>query len=143
MTLIRMLLLSLVSIMICFLKIPHYPIILSIAWAVSVIAFLIFMKRTGISHFTSFSSILPCTLMLPLFFRSIPEIMQTGQGFYCLVIMILVCVFNNVAAFLVGKAIGVRKLAPAISPGKTVAGSLGGLVFSTVPLLLLSCLLSY
>ncbi|MGM9660218.1 MAG: phosphatidate cytidylyltransferase [Faecousia sp.] len=143
MTLMRMLVLSLVSIMICFLKIPHYPIILSIAWAVSVIAFLIFMKRIGISHFTSFTSILPCTLMLPLFFRSIAEIRQTEQGFYYLVIMVFVCVFNDVAAFLVGKAIGGRKLAPAISPGKTVAGSLGGLVFSTVPLLILSCILSY
>ncbi len=32
------------------------------------------------------------------------------------------------AAYLVGRAVGSRKLAPGISPGKTVEGSLGGLV---------------
>lgn len=37
---------------------------------------------------------------------------------------------NDSGAFFVGRAVGRRKLMPSISPGKTVAGAVGGLVFT-------------
>lgn len=47
-------------------------------------------------------------------------------------VAILVIWTNDSAAYLVGRVIGQRKLAPEVSPGKTVEGSLGGLVGSAL-----------
>ena len=48
---------------------------------------------------------------------------------------------TDTAAYFVGRAIGRRRLAPAISPGKTVEGAIGGLVFGFAAVLLLNYLL--
>lgn len=138
-----MLLFSLVSIIICFFEIPHYPIILAIVWGIAVVVFFILMKRIGTYHFVSFTSILPCALMLPLFFRSFVEIRSAEQGLYYLILVILGCIVNDVTAYFVGKAIGKRKLASMISPGKTIEGGMGGLILSTFLLMSLSAVLSH
>lgn len=138
----RMLVLYLLSIMICFFEFPYYPVMLSIVWGIAVIVFFILMKRIGRYHFASFASILPCTIMLPLFFRSLVELRLAEHGLYYLILVILGCIFNDVTAYFVGKAFGRQKLAPAISPGKTVEGGMGGLIFSTLLLMILSAVLS-
>ncbi len=51
-----------------------------------------------------------------------------GEGGLRLVLLLGVLVFADSFAFFVGHALGRRRLAPAISPGKTVEGALGGLV---------------
>ncbi|MDQ6970271.1 MAG: phosphatidate cytidylyltransferase [Mariprofundus sp.] len=53
---------------------------------------------------------------------------NTGQGLIigtCLAIWT-----SDIAAYFVGRACGKRKLCPAISPGKSVEGAIGGLVFA-------------
>ena len=42
---------------------------------------------------------------------------------------------SDIGAYVVGRAIGGRKLIPSVSPGKTVAGAVGGLVVSMVVVL--------
>ena len=54
-----------------------------------------------------------------------PEAIGFGL-FFCLWI-VLVAKFSDIGALLVGKTIGRTKMAPSISPGKTVEGLLGGL----------------
>ena len=39
---------------------------------------------------------------------------------------------SDIGAFFVGRSIGGRKLIPAVSPGKTVSGAIGGLVTTTI-----------
>ena len=48
---------------------------------------------------------------------------------------------TDTAAYFVGRAIGRTPLAPAISPGKTVEGAVGGFVFGVGAVLLLNYLL--
>jgi phosphatidate cytidylyltransferase len=48
-----------------------------------------------------------------------------------LVLILLAVAMNDVAAYCVGKTVGGPRLLTATSPGKTVAGSLGGLVLTT------------
>ena len=50
------------------------------------------------------------------------------RGLAWLLIVILVTWLNDTGAYLVGRAIGRRPLAPRISPKKTIEGSLGGLL---------------
>lgn len=54
----------------------------------------------------------------------------THQGVWLLLIMILVTKSSDIGGYLVGSAIGRHKLIPAISPGKSVEGAIGGLVGS-------------
>ena len=49
-----------------------------------------------------------------------------------LILILLAVEMNDVFAFAVGKAVGRRPLAPNTSPRKTVAGSLGALVLTTI-----------
>jgi phosphatidate cytidylyltransferase len=50
-----------------------------------------------------------------------------AQGAWRLTLLLVVQVFSDSLAFFVGHAIGRRRLAPGISPGKSVEGALGGL----------------
>jgi phosphatidate cytidylyltransferase len=50
-----------------------------------------------------------------------------GDGAWRVVLLLAIVMVADTAAFFVGNAAGRRKLAPAISPGKTVEGALGGL----------------
>lgn len=139
----RMLILSLYSIGMCFFEIPHYTIILAIVWVAAVAAFSVLMKRIGSCRIATFSGILPSALMLPLFFRSFAIIRLAEYGLYILIFVILGCLINDVAAYCIGKAVGRRKLAPAISPGKTIEGGIGGLAASTLILIILSAAFSH
>lgn len=53
-------------------------------------------------------------------------------GAWCLVSMMALIWFADVAAYFTGKAFGKRKLAPAVSPGKTWEGAIGGVVAAAV-----------
>ena len=49
--------------------------------------------------------------------------------------ILLVCIFSDIGGYAIGKIIGGKRLTT-ISPNKTISGSLGSFVFSTIPLLL-------
>lgn len=53
-------------------------------------------------------------------------------SFYRFAYLLLVVVFTDMGAYLIGCAFGKKKLCPTISPNKTVGGAIGGLVCGTV-----------
>ncbi|RIH83644.1 phosphatidate cytidylyltransferase [Calidithermus roseus] len=60
------------------------------------------------------------------------------QGFWTLLLPIFASFSTDVGAYFVGKRFGKHKLAPSISPGKTVEGSIGGIVAGFIGLLLVA-----
>jgi phosphatidate cytidylyltransferase len=50
------------------------------------------------------------------------------EGAWHVVLLLVVIVFSDTLAFFVGNAVGRRRLAPAVSPGKSVEGAVGGLL---------------
>ena len=50
------------------------------------------------------------------------------QGAWRVLLLLAIVMGNDTAAYFTGSAIGRRKLAPLVSPGKTVEGTLGGLL---------------
>lgn len=58
------------------------------------------------------------------------ELRQGRQGALLLLYLLLLIWVGDTAAYFVGRALGRHKLAPRISPGKTIEGTLGSLVFS-------------
>ena len=53
-------------------------------------------------------------------------------GAWCLISLMALIWFADVAAYFTGKALGRRKLAPAVSPGKTWEGAIGGVLAAAV-----------
>ncbi len=53
-------------------------------------------------------------------------------GFFYIVLVVAVTFLNDTGAYYVGKFIGKHKLVPSISPGKTIEGTLGGIVSSII-----------
>ena len=49
-----------------------------------------------------------------------------------LLFVLLICIFSDTGGYIVGKLVGGRKLT-SISPNKTISGSIGSFVFSTIP----------
>lgn len=72
---------------------------------------------------------LPSTLMLFLYRTDLFGVMAR-PGLIVLVFCLLWA--NDVFAYLTGKLLGKHKLFPRISPGKTIEGSLGGLLFTII-----------
>ncbi len=54
------------------------------------------------------------------------------DGFYWVLIAIAPAGISDIGAFLIGSAIGRHKLAPALSPGKTTEGYLGGVLTAAI-----------
>ena len=66
----NVLLLSLMAVAICMRRLPYYGEILLITWILAIVAFALFMRHKKEAHSIGFWRILPCTLMLPIFFTA-------------------------------------------------------------------------
>ena len=82
-------------------------------------------------------------IIIPLFFSSAVYIRDlhgaTQGGFYILVAMGAAWL-SDTSAYFVGTFFGKRKLAPKVSPKKTIEGTMGGIVISTGLILLVGAL---
>lgn len=58
------------------------------------------------------------------------------EGIWTLTLPLLAAIATDVGAYFAGKLFGRRKLAPSISPGKTLEGSIGGILLSFAVLVL-------
>jgi phosphatidate cytidylyltransferase len=61
-----------------------------------------------------------------------PLALRVPPGGVLLIFPLVVTWASDIGAFFVGRAIGGRKLIPAVSPGKTVSGAVGGLLASVL-----------
>jgi phosphatidate cytidylyltransferase len=63
---------------------------------------------------------------------------EAGEGAILLLFTVLTTVAVDTGAYFVGKSLGKRKLAPTLSPGKTVEGAVGGFAAAVVTAALLA-----
>lgn len=82
-------------------------------------------------------------LLLPYLFSSLVRILSGTQGRALLLIPFVAAFLSDSGAYFVGCAWGKHKLAPVISPHKSVEGMLGGMVFSVVGMVIYCAILSF
>lgn len=75
-------------------------------------------------------------LLIPVLFAVLA--LMSSWEFFPLVFALAVVVFGDTGAYFSGRALGSRKLAPRLSPNKTVEGAVGGLVSSVVGAVIVS-----
>ena len=78
---------------------------------------------------------LPCAMMLFLYR---PDLFGALAGPWLILLVFALLWVNDIFAYLTGRLLGKHKLFERISPGKTIEGSVGGLVFTLVGVWLLS-----
>ena len=123
------------AIIIPLLPMPHYKYLLAAVFIVAIIVFAYMMYARQKLQLRSAAAVTGIALILSFLFKSLAELRAVPNGLVYLIAAILVCMITDTAAFFVGRALGKHKLAPKISPSKTVEGSIGGVLCALVLLM--------
>ncbi len=75
-------------------------------------------------------------LLIPYLFSGLVRILSSANGRYLILIPFVLAFLSDTGAYFVGCRYGKRKLAPVISPNKSVEGVAGGLAFAVVGMVL-------
>lgn len=101
------------------------------AAAVCVFFLLLFVEALAAYPEVKFSGVTGCLfagILIPLCLGSIARILLMEQGRYLVLVPILIPFLSDAGAYFVGCGMGRHKLAPVLSPNKTVEGAVGGLL---------------
>jgi len=80
-------------------------------------------------------------LLIPYLLSSLVRIILMDHGRYLILMPFVAAFLSDTGAYFIGCKYGRRKLAPVISPNKSVEGVIGGLIFSVLGMLLYSIIL--
>ena len=83
------------------------------------------------------------SILVGYFSSFLLKIKLLPNGNYFLIFLLVIVWVNDIAAYIIGTAIGKIKLAPKISPKKTIEGSIAGIFFSIIAIIFLNHWLNY
>ena len=116
------------------LSIPVFPVIAVIVLAALIIMVLNF-KELKFEQVTSslFSaafvpSALSCIILFRDTYKAFPDTYIKTDGIFFILFAFFCCWLSDTFAYFVGRKFGKHKLAPVISPKKTVEGAIGGVI---------------
>ena len=82
-------------------------------------------------------------LLIPYLLSSLTRILSPEGGRYAVLIPFVVAFLSDSGAYFIGCRFGKHKLAPVISPNKSVEGVFGGIAFGVVGMLLYTCIMQF
>ena len=82
-------------------------------------------------------------LVVPYLLTALLRILMMKVGKYMILIPFVIAYANDAGAYFAGLKLGKHKLAPVVSPNKTIEGLVGGIICGTVGMLLYSLVLQF
>lgn len=128
----------LVAVVIALMPMPRYGTVLAVLLPVMMLLFGVLMGRIGKMQELKNWQIMLLAAAVVIFFAAMKHIRLREFGLYELTVGILVCMITDSCAYFVGSRFGRHKLAPKVSPAKSIEGSIGGTVIAAALLLILS-----
>ncbi|XOV82063.1 MAG: phosphatidate cytidylyltransferase [bacterium] len=103
----------------------------AVIWLAAVIAVLVFPRGTGIYQQRLLMGLLGWAIFVAAW-SGLVVIRAAPQGSFWLVWLFVLVWGADIGAYFSGRTLGKRKLAPAVSPGKSWEGAIGGFVLAAV-----------
>ena len=111
----------------------------------SIIFFMLLFSEVMMDHVkVSVESVGLCTLggyLIPLLLSALIRILMGGNGRYFVLIPFTIAFLSDAGAYFIGVKFGRHKLAPVVSPNKTIEGVLGGVGFALVGMIIYAVIL--
>lgn len=105
----------------------------------TVIVFIIMILNYKVFTFQDISATYTMTIIITFSLSTIVMIrdLNGDNGVFYVTLALAMPWMTDVGAFFVGRSLGKRKLCPNISPNKTIAGAFGGIIVSTISMILI------
>ncbi len=94
--------------------------------------FVLILRRDNSLTYSRIAEIFTMISYVVISFTALSLVMYIDNGTYYFWLVLLAACITDIFAYLTGMLIGKHKLAPEISPKKTIEGSLGGMFFATL-----------
>ena len=106
----------------------HRKILILATFLLILLTFTYYLKEYKNTTLPDLAFGLIMTLLVAYFFSAVVLTRRTEEGFWNLILIFLLAWIPDTGAYFSGALFGKHKLAPVISPKKTVEGAIGGLV---------------
>lgn len=126
----------------CVADFPDYFPVMLVTFFAAVIYFAALCRRLKTEKPAGLCHCAIVCVVICILFQSIAYLRWEEHGLYYLIFAVMLCIATDVGAYLVGKALGKHKLAPRISPNKTVEGAAGGILLALAAALAYGCWLN-
>lgn len=131
-----------VAVLLSVITIPHFENIVVLFFIAAISLFIYLMLNIGKLREIKPWMAVCIAAMIIVFFKCMSGIRAMDKGVYLLGMTVLVPVITDIFAYFIGRCCGKHKLAPVISPKKTIEGSIGGTVYAVAILMVVAFILN-
>ena len=110
--------------------------VLPMFFLLTLFVFIVWMTKQQSVKFKHVTATIFGATVIPLFLSSILGIVNNLNGIYLVIVPFMAAWLTDTGAYFTGYFLGKHKLAPTISPKKTIEGSVGGIVVCVMSFLL-------